>query len=129
MQILVVDDHLPTIDLMRLTLSSFGHSVVSATNVVDALELARSEKPDVVLSDLTFAAANDRGEDGYGLARALRAIPGSAGIGMVAITGVNSPSALQAAIDSGFDAVVVKPFCVESLIERIEAFGPRASQL
>lgn len=123
MQILVVDDHLPTIELMRLTLTSFGHSVLSATNVVDALKLVATDCPDVVLSDLTFPAGAGAGQDGYALARALRSNPGHADVGILAVTGVNSPSELQAALDSGFNEVVVKPFGVESLVERIEALG------
>lgn len=107
---------------MRLTLTSFGHSVFSATRVADALELAASEYPDVVLSDLTFPAEADGGADGYALARALRSNPGHAGVLLMAITGVNSPSAWRAALDSGFNEVVVKPFGVESLLARIDAF-------
>jgi len=122
-RILVVDDHLPTIELMRLTLTSFGHSVLSATNVMAALELVARDRPDVVLSDLTFSSGAGGGKDGYALARALRSDPCHADVAMMAITGVNSSSELQAALDSGFNEVVVKPFGVKSLIERIEAFG------
>jgi DNA-binding response OmpR family regulator len=46
---------------------------------------------------------------------------------MLAITGVNSPSERQAALDSGFDEVVVKPFNVESLLDQIEAFDQRTA--
>ena len=127
--ILVVDDHLPTIELMRLTLTSFGHSVRSATTVVEALSLVASKRPDVVLSDLTFSAGADTGEDGYALARALRANPGHADLAILAITGVNSPSERQAALDSGFNDVVVKPFNVESLLEQIDALDPRTANL
>lgn len=127
MRILVVDDHLPTIELMRLTLTSFGHSVLSATNVVDALKLVASDCPDVVLSDLTFSARTGMGQDGYALARTLRSNPGHADVAMLAITGVSSSSELQAALDSGFNEVVVKPFAVGSLVERIEALGHRRS--
>lgn len=127
MRILVVDDHLPTIELMRLTLTSFGHSVLSATNVADALELVATDCPDVVLSDLTFSAGADVGQDGCSLARTLRSNPGYADVAMMAITGINSPPKLQAALDSGFNEVVLKPFGVESLIERIEAVGHRRS--
>ncbi|MDH3682040.1 MAG: response regulator [Acidimicrobiia bacterium] len=123
MRILVVDDHLPTLELMRLTLTSFGHSVSSATGVVEALELADTDPPDVILSDLTFSSITGQEQDGHALARAVRSRPGHESIGLLAITGVVSPSELQAAIDSGFDGVVVKPFDLESLIERIDALG------
>ncbi len=123
MRILVVDDHLPTIELMRLTLTSFGHTVRSATNVADALELVAADRPDVVLSDLTFPGGAGREKGGYWLARALRSNPDHAATALLAITGVSSPLAVQAALDSGFDQVVVKPFDVELLIERIEELG------
>lgn len=110
---------------MRLTLMSFGHSVLSATNVVDALELAASDSPDVVLSDLTFSDGVGTELDGYALARALRSDPGHADVGIVAITGITTPTARQAALESGFNEVVVKPFGVESLLARIDAFGHR----
>ena len=123
MRVLVVDDHLPTIELMCLTLTSFGHSVLSATNVVDALNLVATDCPHIVLSDLTFSASSGPGQDGYALARAVRANPAYAEVGMVAISGITSLSDTQAALDSGFNEVVLKPFDIESLIERITVLG------
>ncbi|MGI9615021.1 MAG: response regulator [Acidimicrobiales bacterium] len=123
MRILVVDDHAPTIELMELTLTSVGHSVRSATTVAEALEIAAGYAPHVILSDLTFSSVAGGAEDGHSFARAVRAEPDHVGVAMLAITGVVSPSELQAAIDSGFDDVVVKPFDVEALIGRIDELG------
>ncbi len=142
MRILVVDDHLPTLDLMVLTLTSFGHTVSRASGVVEALAVVDRDDPELILSDLTFAAtstlpsasasasddrrgADDRVPDGHALARAVRSRSRSGGgcIGLLAITGVVSPLEVQAAVDSGFDAVIAKPFDLESLIERIDAIA------
>jgi CheY-like chemotaxis protein len=122
-RILVVDDHTPTIELMELTLTSFGHSVRSATTVVEALEVAAGYAPHVILSDLTFSSAVGGAEDGHTFARAVRAKSDHDGVALVAITGVVSPSELQAALDSGFDEIVVKPFDVEALIGRLDELG------
>ncbi len=127
MRILVVDDHLPTVELMRLTFSSLGHSVMWATNVADALELLAADPPDVVLSDLTFPPVSGTGLDGYGLARSVRAVAGPTDIYLLAITGVASPAQQQEALDSGFDEVLVKPFDVALLIEQIETWYERRS--
>lgn len=108
---------------MELTLTSFGHSVRSATTVAEALELAAGYAPDVILSDLTFSSAAGGTDDGHTFARAVRAQPGQDRVAMLAITGVVSPSELQAALDSGFDEVVMKPFDVEALIGRIDELG------
>lgn len=126
MRVLVVDDDLPTIELMRLTLNAFGHSVLTATNVVDALILLATDRPHIVLSDLTFSAADGPEQDGYALARAVRANQAHAEVGLVAISGITSPSEVQAALDSGFDEVVLKPFDIESLIQRITELGPES---
>ncbi len=140
MRILVVDDHLPTLDLMVLTLTSFGHTVSRASGVVEALAVVDRDDPELILSDLTFAStstspsasasddrrgADDREPDGHALARAVRSRSRSGGgcIGLLAITGVVSPIEVQAAVDSGFDAVIAKPFDLESLIERIDAIA------
>lgn len=131
MRILVIDDHELTIELMQLTLTSFGHSVLTATSVDRALALVAAGKPDVVLSDLTFSAAEGQdgsdSQDGHALARALRSDPTNADVGLLAITGVSSPAEHRAALASGFDGIVVKPFEVGALIEQIEALGaPRS---
>lgn len=123
MRILVVDDHLPTLELMCLAMTAFGHVVTSATSVVEAVELATAETPDVILSDLTFSSDSAGSSDGYALARAVRSRCGSDHVGLLAITGVVSPAGRQAALDSGFDEVLMKPFDLVSLVERIEAMG------
>lgn len=124
MRILVVDDHRPTIELMRLTLTSFGHSVLSATSVPEALRVVAADHPDVILSDLHFSSTAGSADDGHALARAVRSGSGPGRVGMLAITGAAAPAELQAALDSGFDGVVVKPFAVESLLDRIAALDP-----
>ncbi len=133
MRILVVDDHLPTLDLMVLTLASFGHSVSRASGVAEALMVVDRDEPELILSDLTFSSTptststptDSRELDGHALARAVRARPRSDGgcIGLLAITGMVAPAEVQAAIDSGFDAVITKPFDLESLIDRIDAIS------
>ncbi len=120
MRILVVDDHQPTRELMRLTLTSLGHSVTSATTVAEALERLDDDTPDVILSDLTFPSTAD---DGHDLARAVRSHATAGEIGLLAVTGSALPGQRQAALDSGFDGVLVKPFDLEALIEQIQAVG------
>lgn len=125
MRVLVVDDHLPTIELMRLTLASFGHSVLSATSVAEGVNLAAVGDPDVILSDLTFSSPSGLAQSGHALARAVRSLPGRAGVGLLAVTGVVNRTEWQAALDSGFDEVLVKPFELQSLLERVESLGRR----
>ena len=120
MRILVVDDHQPTIELMELTLSAFGHVVSCANNIAEALDQISSDHPDVVLSDLLLSHANGPEQDGYALARTVRANPDWSDVCLLAVTGLTDRAAVQRALDSGFHDVVIKPFDVEDLIDRLE---------
>jgi CheY-like chemotaxis protein len=51
-QILIVDDHEQDLYLLKSFLSRSGHRVMEASNGVEALELARSHPPDVIISDI-----------------------------------------------------------------------------
>lgn len=133
MLILIVDDHPATVTFMRLAFTSAGHTVTTASSVDEAIERAAAEPPDVVLSDLTFG--ND-GNDGVGnerdrldagggcsLARSLRATPDTAVVGLLAVSGDDSPGVRRDAVDSGFDGFVLKPVDLASLIERVQRLG------
>ena len=123
MLILIVDDHEATVTFMRLAFASAGHDVVTAASVDDAIDVADATRPDVVLSDLTFGSTLDRDRDGYFLARALRAAPDNADVGLLAVSGAVSPDVLDDSTDSGFDGFVSKPVNLASLLERVDRLG------
>ena len=52
MTILVVDDEIPIIELIKYNLQKEGFTVLTAEKGAQALELARTEKPDLILLDL-----------------------------------------------------------------------------
>ncbi len=127
MLILIVDDHPATVTFMRLAFTSAGHTVTTATSVEEAISQATAEHPDVVLSDLTFANAggNNLGQERNGcfLARTLRSMPGTAAIGLLAVSGADSPDVVRDTVDSGFDGFVSKPVDLPSLLERVDQLG------
>ena len=127
MLILIVDDHPATVTFMRLAFASAGHTVTTATSVEEAISSAADKPPDVVLSDLTFtnAGGDDVGQqrDGCFLARTLRSMPGNAAVGLLAVSGADSPHAVRETVDSGFDGFVSKPVDLASLLERVDRLG------
>lgn len=127
MLILIVDDHPATVTFMRLAFTSAGHAVTTASSVDEAIGCALVEPPDVVLSDLAFGNdldhPNGRAHDGCFLARSLRAMPGTADAGLLAVSGADSPDVLRDAADSGFDGFVSKPVDLPSLLERVDRLG------
>lgn len=123
MKILIVDDHAATVTFMRLAFTSIGHTVFSASNVATATEVALVEQPEVVLSDLTFGGEADDQAGGCELAEALRSLRPTLDVGMLAVTGVNATSQLDAALESGFDGIVLKPVDLPSLIAQVDELG------
>lgn len=123
MKILIVDDHPATVTFMRLAFTSAGHTVTTASSVDEAIGCATAERPDVVLSDLTFGNDLDHESDGCFLARSLRAMPGTSDVVLLAVSGADSPDVLRDTVDRGFDGFVSKPVDLPSLLERVDRLG------
>ena len=79
--VLIVDDRATNRELARLLLTYGGHQVIEAHEGAEALSLAHSEHPDLVLTDILMP-----GMDGYQLARELRAAPDTAATPIVFYT-------------------------------------------
>ncbi|HEX8629588.1 MAG TPA: response regulator, partial [Catenuloplanes sp.] len=79
--VLVVDDRASNRELVRTLLGYGGHQVIEAHEGAEALDLAHSRHPDVVLTDILMP-----GMDGYELARELRAAPDTAATPIVFYT-------------------------------------------
>jgi CheY-like chemotaxis protein len=115
--ILVVDDDLPILALMRSLLREFGFEAVTAESGPEALIEARKRKPSVVLID-----KNMPGMTGDEVIRALRAEPGFDGLAILILSGEQiSKSDLQAL---GADGAVLKPFDIGELIAQLRSFVP-----
>src|SRR6516225_6794060 len=82
-KILVVDDKLDTLVLLRELLSSRGYEIITATEANEAEGLVHSEKPDLVLLDVVMP-----GKSGYELCRELKADPFTRLVPVVMITGL-----------------------------------------
>ena len=109
--ILIVEDNLDVRDALRWLLESEGHSVQTARNWREAIELTLQSSPDVALVDTGLPEV-----DGYELARRLRATPRGAAIRLVALTGYGRPEDRRRARDAGFEVHLVKPVEPEDLM-------------
>jgi CheY-like chemotaxis protein len=115
--ILVVDDDLPILVLMRNLLREFGFEPVTAENGREALIEVRKRKPSVVLID-----KNMPGMPGEEVIRALRAEPGFDELPILILSGEQiSKSDLKAL---GADGAVLKPFDIRELIAKLRSFAP-----
>jgi CheY-like chemotaxis protein len=113
-RVLVVEDNADAAEAMRMLLGEFGHQVASASNGLDAIALAKSFRPDVILLDIGLP-----GIDGYELARTLRALEETRGARVIAVTGYGQPSDRERSSAAGFDNHLVKPVDPAKLAEAL----------
>jgi DNA-binding response OmpR family regulator len=102
--ILVVEDDPDMRALYRLGLETAGFAILEAASAGDALTLARSHGPQLVVADLLLGASS-----GADLCRALRRDPLLRSIPIVVVSGVAGEAARAAVRDAAPDAVLTKP--------------------
>jgi PAS domain S-box-containing protein len=115
-RILVVDDTRAAGYVLGKLLETMGQQIFTATDAAAALESARRERPDLVISDIGMPNM-----DGYELARRLRKEPGLEGLLLVALTGYGQESDKQRAKEAGFDYHLVKPVSLEALQDLLQS--------
>jgi two-component system cell cycle response regulator DivK len=114
-RILLVEDDRDNYDLVCILLEHAGHHVLGARTGQEALELARSELPDLVLMDLSLPIM-----DGWTAARELKLDPRTASIPLLALTAHTLPGDRQRALDAGFNGYISKPINVQHFNEELD---------
>ncbi len=109
-RILIVDDNNDSADSMAILLRLAGHEVRTAYDGVTALELARLQRPEVVICDISMP-----GMSGLELARALREELGLSGSLLVAVSGYSQEEDRHYSQEAGFNAHLAKPVRLDSL--------------
>lgn len=105
LRILVVDDSQDTAESLGELLELSGHHVALAFDARSALERAKRDAPEVVISDIGLPGDLD----GFGLARQLRAEAGFEGVLLVALSGYSDEETRRRSADAGFDFHLAKP--------------------
>jgi len=113
MKILVADDDAQLQRALRITLASRGYDVVAARDGAEAIDLAASAHPDLVLLDLGMPNV-----DGMDVIRAVRAW---SNVPILVLSGRTDSAEKVEALDAGADDYVTKPFAMDELLARIRA--------
>lgn len=121
-RILVVDDDVKILSLMRRGLAFAGYTVDLAEDGELALGIARDQAPDLVVLDVMLP-----GMDGLEVCRRLRA--GEPNLPVLMLTAKDRVPDRVAGLDAGADDYLVKPFAFDELLARIRALLRRARPL
>jgi CheY-like chemotaxis protein len=109
-RILIADDNVDLVAVLAEFLDMAGHQPITAYNGLDALELARRERPDVAIIDVGMPGMN-----GYELARAIRHEAWGRDMLLIAATGWGHEDDKFKAKAAGFDHHLTKPFAMDLL--------------
>jgi signal transduction histidine kinase len=114
LRLLIVDDEADAREVMRFMLERGGAQVRTADSAAQALDAIREERPDLLISDIGMPV-----EDGYVLARRLRAMEEGLGrrLPAIALTAYASEEDTRRALAAGFDAHLSKPVDPARLID------------
>ena len=123
-RILVADDDVDVRTLVVLKLESCGHTVVSAENGKDAVDVCREVRPDLIVMDLMRP-----GMSGLEACQVIRAEPDQelARTPIILLTARAQSTDVDAGVAAGADEYVTKPFSPRELAGRIDSLlGERA---
>ncbi len=122
LRLLVVEDHEPTLTVLRRLLTRAGHQVVAADSIAAALSAAAKSMPfDFVISDLGLP-------DGTGLELMLKLQLLQPDLRGIALSGYGMDEDLRRSRESGFDAHLVKPVDIQQLTRTLRELSGRADE-
>jgi CheY-like chemotaxis protein len=116
--IVVVDDHNDLRRYLGVFLGHLGANVTLAANAIEGLEAVKTNRPNLVLSDISMP-----GRDGFGLLCDIRALGPDAGgsVSVIAMTALGTHVDRERILTAGFKAFLPKPFRPEALLKAILA--------
>jgi two-component system cell cycle response regulator DivK len=109
-KILIVEDDPRSLKMIRMTLRPYGYSLLEATDGEEALKVARSDKPDLIIMDLRLPKVS-----GLEVTRQLRQMSDFNHIAIIAITAYAMKGDKEKAISAGCDAYLAKPINTREL--------------
>lgn len=112
-RVLIVDDDVKTVELVKLYLNRDGHKVLAAYNGLEALRLAREGHPNLIVLDIMLP-----GIDGLQVCRTLRA---ESDVPIIMLTAKTTDQDKLAGLGLGADDYVTKPFSPRELAARVRA--------
>jgi CheY-like chemotaxis protein len=115
--ILLVEDHEDNRIVYSTILEHFGYTVLLAGDGAEGVRLAREEKPDLILMDVSIPVM-----DGWQATRTLKASPDTASIPVIALTAHALAADRERAVEVGCDGYLAKPVEPRRVVEEVRRF-------
>ncbi len=114
-KVLLVEDNELNRDMLSRRLNRRGYDVVFAVDGAQALEMARSEKPDIILMDMSLPVT-----DGWEATRHVKSDDAMRNVPVIALTAHTMSGDREKALAAGCDDYDTKPVELDRLIGKIE---------
>ena len=114
--VLVVDDEADLVDLIRFNLERRGYQVLTASDGVTALDLARRRVPSIIILDILLPQMSGRD-----VASALKSDPALRSIPIIMLTALSQEADVITGLQIGADDYGTKPFSIDVLLARMAA--------
>lgn len=124
LKVLLVDDSPDVLETLRMLLEMELANVQAFNSPEKALEAAKDDTFDVIISDIGMPGMN-----GHELMQALRQLPTCADVPSIALTGYGAGADVQKTIDSGFTRHLGKPVDMDVLLETVKSVSRERSEL
>jgi CheY-like chemotaxis protein len=112
--ILIVEDNEKNRKLVRDVLQYSGYDTVESDTAEEGIQLAKEQRPDLILMDITLPGMN-----GIAALRHLRADADTARIPVVAVTASAMSHDQQKIMDAGFDGYLMKPIDIKEFLNEV----------
>ncbi|HEY8661957.1 MAG TPA: response regulator transcription factor [Hanamia sp.] len=114
--ILIADDEPDILEIISFNLQAQGYNVITANNGNEAIELAKTHKPDLIILDVMMP-----GKSGFEVCKVLRVLPGFENTIILFLTALNDDSTQIKGLETGGDDYITKPISPKVLISRVNA--------
>ena len=115
-KILIVDDRLEVRELVEVTLRVKDYQILQASSGEVALEMVKTEKPDLILMDIMMPG----GMDGLEATRIIKNDPDTKNCSVIMLTAKGQKIDREKGLEAGADDYFVKPFSPLDLIKKVE---------
>lgn len=115
-KIVIAEDEPDIRELIAFTLRFAGHEVITGSNGEEGYQLARQERPDLVMLDVRMPKLT-----GYEACKRIKAEPDLAAIPVIFLSAKGQENEIEQGLAAGAEEYLLKPFAPDQLVDRVKA--------